>query len=128
VEAAIGRDGVDAVLDLAGAAYLAGNLRVLAQRGRMVVVGLIAGSSAQLDMGILLRKRLTIVGTVLRSRALEEKVALARDFTERVVPLFEAGHIKPVVDRVMSFADIRHAHEVMESNETFGKIVLRWNA
>ena len=126
VEAATGTERVHAVLDLVGGKYLEGNLRVLALRGRIVVVGLTAGATAQLNMGVLLRKRLTIVGTVLRSRPLEEKIELARDFSERVVPLFGAGRIKPVVDRVFSFHEIRSAHKLMESNETFGKIVLRW--
>ena len=127
VDAAIGAERVHAVMDLVGGNYLEGNLRVLALRGRLVVVGLTAGATAQFNMGVLLRKRITIVGTVLRARPLEEKIALARDFSERVVPLFDAGQLKPVVDRVLSFDEIRAAHELMESNETFGKIVLRWS-
>jgi putative PIG3 family NAD(P)H quinone oxidoreductase len=126
VEAAIGAERVDAVLDLVGGNYLEGNLRVLTLRGRMVVVGLTAGASAQFNMGVLLRKRLTIVGTMLRSRPLEEKIALARDFSEKGVPLFEAGRLKPVVDRVFAFDEIRAAHQLMESNDTFGKVVLAW--
>lgn len=127
VEAAIGTERVHAVLDLVGAGYLEGNLRVLALRGRMVVVGLTAGAVAQFNMGVLLRKRLTIVGTSLRGRPLEEKITLARDFSEHVVPLFEKGMLRPVVDRVFPFSEIRAAHELMESNATFGKIVLRWD-
>jgi putative PIG3 family NAD(P)H quinone oxidoreductase len=126
VEAAIGAERVHAVMDLVGGNYLDGNMRVLALRGRIVLVGLTAGGSAQFNMGVMLRKRLTIVGTMLRSRALEEKIAVARDFSERVIPLFEQGKLHPVVDRVFSFSEIRAAHELMESNETFGKIVLRW--
>ena len=126
VEAAIGTERVDAVLDLVGASYLEGNLRVLTLRGRMVVVGLTGGASAPFNMSVLLRKRLTIVGTMLRSRPLEEKIALARDFSERGVPLFETGRLKPVVDRVFAFDEIRAAHQLMESNDTFGKIVLVW--
>lgn len=126
VEAAIGAGRVHALMDLVGGNYLEGNLRVLALRGRIVVVGLTAGATAPFNMGVLLRKRLSIVGTSLRARPLEEKIALARDFSERVVPLFDAGRITPVVDRVFSFAEIRAAHELMESNQTFGKIVLRW--
>ena len=126
IGAAIGNQKVHAILDLVGGAYLDGNLRVLAHRGRMIVVGLTSGSRAELDMGLILRKRLTMIGTVLRARPLEEKIALAREFTERVIPLFDAGALRPVVDRVLSFDEIRAAHELMESNETFGKIVLRW--
>lgn len=127
VDAAIGTERVQALIDLVGGNYLEGSLRVLAMRGRMVVVGLTAGATAQFNMGVLLRKRLSIVGTVLRARPLEEKIALARTVAERVVPLFDTGKLKPVVDRVMPFAQIRAAHELMESNETFGKIVLRWD-
>jgi NADPH2:quinone reductase len=126
IEAAIGEERVTAVMDLVGGGYLEGNLRVLALRGRIVVVGLTGGTAAQLNMGVLLRKRVTIIGTVLRARPLEEKIALASDFSESVVPLFETGLIKPVVDRVLPFSEIRAAHELMESNATFGKIVLRW--
>jgi putative PIG3 family NAD(P)H quinone oxidoreductase len=126
VEGAIGADRVHAVLDLVGGNYLDGNLRVLAVLGRIVVVGLTAGATAQFNMGVLLRKRLTIVGTVLRARALEEKIALARDFSERWVPLFDTGRIKPVIDRVFPFSEVRAAHQLMQSNGTFGKIVMRW--
>jgi len=126
VEAAIGAERVHAVLDLVGGNYLEGNLRVLGLLGRLVVVGLTSGATAPFNMGVLLRKRLTIVGTNLRARPLEEKIALARDFSERFVPLFDSGKLKPVVDRVFSFDEIRAAHELMHSNETFGKIVLAW--
>ena len=127
VEAAIGAERVHAVLDLVGGNYLEGNLRVLGSLGRMVVVGLTAGATAPFNMGVLLRKRLTIVGTMLRGRPVEEKIVLAREFSERIIPQFENGRLKPVVDRVFAFREIRAAHELMESNETFGKIVLRWD-
>lgn len=126
VEKAIGAERVNAILDLVGAGYLDGNLRVLAQRGRIIVVGLTSGREGTLDMGVLMSKRLTMVGTVLRARPLEEKIALAREFSERMVPLFETGRLRPVIDRTFSFSDVRDAHALMESNETFGKIVLRW--
>jgi putative PIG3 family NAD(P)H quinone oxidoreductase len=127
VESTIGAERIHAVLDLVGGNYLEGNLRVLAELGRIVVVGLTAGATAPFNMGALLRKRITIVGTMLRGRPVEEKIALARDFSDRIVPFFESGGLKPVVDRVFSFQEIRAAHELMASNETFGKIVLRWN-
>ena len=126
VNTAAGSETVHSILDLVGGAYLDGNLRVLAQRGRMIVVGLTSGSRAELDMGLVLRKRLTMIGTTLRSRPLEEKIALARDAAQHLIPLFDAGKLRPVVDRVFSFGDIRNAHELMESNQTFGKMVLRW--
>jgi putative PIG3 family NAD(P)H quinone oxidoreductase len=126
VEQSIGVEAVHAVVDLVGGNYLAGNLRVLALRGRIVVVGLTAGAVTEFNMGVLLRKRLTIVGTVLRARPLEEKIALAREFETRMIPLFESGVLEPVVDQVFPFEAIRAAHELMESNANFGKIVLRW--
>ena len=126
VEAALGGQRVNAVMDLVGGNYLEGNLRVLALRGRIVVIGLTAGVIAPLNMGVLLRKRVTVVGTTLRARPLEEKISLAREFSKRIVPLFEGGRLKPIVDRVVPFSDIRGAHDLMESNQTFGKIVLRW--
>jgi NADPH2:quinone reductase len=126
VEAAIGAERVHAVVDLVGGSYFEGNLRLLAVRGRIVVVGLTAGAATPLNLATLLVKRLTVVGTTLRGRGLEEKIALARDFSERIVPLFDAGRLKPIVDRVFSFDEIRAAHELMKSNATFGKIILRW--
>jgi NADPH:quinone reductase-like Zn-dependent oxidoreductase len=91
-----------------------------------MIVGLTAGNRADLDLGVVLGKRLHIIGTMLRSRPLEEKIALARDFSERVIPLFESRRLRPIVDRVLSFGDIRAAHQLLESDATFGKVVLRW--
>lgn len=121
-----GGDGVDVILDLVGGAYLAGNLRALAPRGRMAVVGLVAGRRAELDLGLLLSKRLTLIGTVLRSRSLEEKVAVAESFGETWLPLFDEGRLRPLIDSVFSFAEVGAAHEYVESNQNFGKVVLRW--
>jgi putative PIG3 family NAD(P)H quinone oxidoreductase len=122
----IGGEQVHVILDLVGGSYLDGNLRVLARRGRLIIVGLTAGSRAELDMGIVLRKRLKMIGTVLRARSIEEKIALARDASAHLIPLFDTGKLRPVVDSVFSFGEIRAAHELMHSNQTFGKIVLRW--
>ena len=127
VEEATGGEGVTAVLDLIGGDYVEDDLRVLASRGRAVVVGTVAGGSARLDLGMLLRKRLTLVGTVLRSRPPEEKIALAREFSDSVLPLLSSGRVRAVVDRVYPFTEIRRAHAQMEANESFGKIVLRWD-
>lgn len=118
--------GVDAVLDLVGGNFLAGNITVLAPHGRLVLVGLTAGARAELNLAAVLGKRLHIIGTVLRTRSLEEKIALAREFSDRIVPLFDSGRLRPIVDRVFPFSEIRAAHELMESNANFGKIVLRW--
>jgi NADPH:quinone reductase len=119
--------GVHAVLDLVGGNYVAGNLRVLATGGRIVVVGLLGGGSAEVDLASLLRKRARIMGTVLRSRPLEEKIALARAFSKRVLPLLSSGRVHPVIDTVYPFSEIADAHRRMEANDTFGKLVLRWD-
>ena len=128
VEALVGTNGIHAVVDLVGGDYLAGNLRVMAPRGRMLVVGLTAGRSAPLNLGMVLAKRLHIEGTMLRGRPIEEKIALAQDFSSRVVPLFESHQLRPVIDDVIPFANIRAAHERLASGETFGKLVLTWSA
>jgi NADPH2:quinone reductase len=117
--------GVHVVLDLVGAPYLAGNLRALAPRGRMVVVGLPGGGRGEIDLGVVLRKRLTIVGTALRTRPLEEKIAAVQRFREQVLPLLEAGRLRPVVDAAWPLEDAAEAHRRMEQNLNFGKIVLR---
>ena len=126
IEKEVRANSVDAILDLVGGNYLEGNLRVLALKGRIVVVGLTAGYMAQFNMGILLRKRGTIVGTTLRARPIEEKIALARDFSARMIPYFESGRLKPIVDRVLAFDQIADAHRAMEANATLGKLVLIW--
>src|SRR4051812_14114336 len=126
VEAGLGAQSVNAIVDLVGGNYLEGNLRVLAGRGRIVVVGLTAGAVAPFNMGVLLRKRATVVGTVLRARPLEEKIELAREFSARLVALFDTGRLKPVIDQILPFDKVREAHTLMHSNKTFGKIVLRW--
>jgi NADPH2:quinone reductase len=116
--------GVDVIMDLVGAAYLEANLKSLATLGRMVLVGTTSGSKATLDLGLMLRKRATIVGTVLRARSTEEKATATRLFANHVVPLLAEGTVRPVIDRVYKLADVREAHARMESNESFGKIVL----
>lgn len=126
VERATDGAGVQAVLNLVGGRYLPGDLRVLRTGGRVVVVGTMAGHLAELDLGLLMRKRARVEGTVLRSRPLEEKIALARAFSAGALPLFSAGRIRPVVDRVYSFGELAEAHRQLETNESFGKLVLAW--
>jgi putative PIG3 family NAD(P)H quinone oxidoreductase len=120
-----GSAGVHVVVDLIGAAAWAGNIAVLAPQGRMVVAGLLGGHATTLDLGALVRKRLTVVGTTLRARPLEEKIAVTRRFAERVIPWLERGLVRPVLDRVFPFDEARAAEERLESNVGFGKIVLR---
>jgi putative PIG3 family NAD(P)H quinone oxidoreductase len=117
--------GVDVILDLVGASYLAANLDALAPRGRLLLVGTMAGARAPLDFRQVMSKRLRLMGTVLRARSTEEKARATRLFAAHVVPLLARGALRPVIDSVFALADIRAAHERLESNETFGKIVLK---
>lgn len=117
--------GVSVVIDFLGGPALAANLASLATLGRLVVVGYLGGANAPLDLSTILRKRLTIVGTTLRARPLEEKIAATRRFAEQVVPWLARGLVRPVVDSVFDLDDVRKAQARMEANEVFGKVVLR---
>jgi putative PIG3 family NAD(P)H quinone oxidoreductase len=116
--------GVDVVLDLVGGPYVAASVRALGKKGRLLLVGTTAGTRAELDLGEALGKRLEIRGTVLRSRPLEEKIAATRRFAAEVVPLLARGALRPNVDTVLPLGEIRRAHEILESNASFGKVVL----
>ncbi|MGD2044860.1 MAG: NAD(P)H-quinone oxidoreductase [Gemmatimonadota bacterium] len=118
--------GVDVILDLVGGPYLAGNQRVVAVRGRHIVVGVPGGVEAVLNLRGLMGRRASIRGTVLRARPLPEKVELARAFARDVLPGFASGELAPVVDRVFPAAEAAQAHARMEANENFGKILLEW--
>jgi len=115
---------VDVVLDLVGAKYFAANLESLALQGRLVLVGLTGGRLAEFNLGIALTKRAKIIGTVLRSRSTKEKADATRAFIEEVLPLIAAGKIKPNLDKVFSIEHVKEAHEYLESNASFGKVVL----
>jgi len=119
-----GGRGVDVIVDLVGAPYLEANLNALAEKGRIVLVGTTGGARAMLDFSAVMQKRATIVGTVLRARSTEEKATAVRLFAEQVVPLLVSGEVKPVIDRVYKLDEVREAHARMESNESFGKLVL----
>ena len=116
--------GVEVVLDLVGAAYLKGNLRSLANKGRLIFVGTTSGAKAEIDYAIVMGKRLRIMGTSLRTRSLEEKATATRLFAQHVVPLLAGEAVRPVIDKVYRMEDVRAAHERIESNESFGKVVL----
>lgn len=116
--------GVDVILDLVGAEYLNANLSAIAPQGRMMLVGTTSGSKAMLDFGVVMSKRLAIRGTVLRARSPEEKARATRLFARHVVPLLADGVVRPVIDKVYRLEEIREAHQRLESNESFGKIVL----
>lgn len=125
---ATGGRGVQVVLDLVGAPYLSGNLRVLAVRGRWIVVGVPGGGVGEIDLRRLMGKRASITGTVLRARPLEEKIELAEAFAARVVPQFEPGLLEPVVDRSYAPEEAAEAHRRMEADLNFGKILLDWGS
>jgi NADPH:quinone reductase len=127
VEVVRSAGGVDYVVDLVGGDYLGKNIAAIKTLGRIVVVGLVAGSSSVLDMRMLLNKRLTIVGTVLRARSLEEKIEVARLFETEALPWLASGTVRPVVDRVFPMYDVQEAHRVAEANENVGKLVLTWD-
>ena len=117
-------NGVDVVLDLVGAAYLQENLESLAIKGRLILVGLTSGRTAEFNLGMVLQKRLSIIGTVLRARSTEEKADATIKFADEVVPLLAAGKIKANLDRTFSAEDVISAYKYLESNESFGKVVL----
>lgn len=116
--------GVDVILDLVGAAYLKANLESLTTLGRLIFVGTTGGAKAEIDHSIVMRKRLRIMGTSLRTRSLEEKATATRLFAQHVVPLLADGSVRPVIDRVYKIDEVREAHQRIESNDSFGKVVL----
>mgnify|MGYP001311055274 CR=1 FL=1 len=116
--------GPDVVVDLVGGAYVAEDLACVAPRGRIVVVGMMAGPSCELNLPLLLHKRASVRGTVLRARPLEEKILAAAALQRHLVPLFERALLRPVVERVFPLERAAEAHALLESNDTFGKLVL----
>lgn len=119
---------VNVILDYLGGPALNDNLSVLAPRGRLVLLGTLQGAQAdKVNIGLVLRSRLEIIGTVMRARSHEERVPLVEEFARRVLPEFgPGGALVPVVGEVFQMAEIAAAHEAMESNRSFGKTVLRW--
>lgn len=117
--------GADAIIDFVGGSALSRHQSCLAERGRLVLVGLLGGASAQLDLGSILRKRQQLRGLVMRTRSVSEKVELTQRFERELGPLLQAGALEPKLDRVLSLDDVALAHERMEQNQNTGKIVLR---
>lgn len=117
--------GIDVTMDLVGGPYLPASIEAAALRGRIMLIGTIAGGSATVSVGKILAKRLTLRGTVLRARSLDEKRAVTAAFARDVVPLFASGALHANVDRVFDLAEIRAAHTLLESNQMTGKVVLR---
>jgi putative PIG3 family NAD(P)H quinone oxidoreductase len=116
--------GVDLVLDIIGGEYLARNLAALAMDGRLIQIGLMGGAVAPLDLGLVLRRRLTITGSLLRPRTVDEKGRIAAAVRREVWPLLEQGRVAPIVYRTFPLSRAADAHRLMESSEHIGKIVL----
>jgi putative PIG3 family NAD(P)H quinone oxidoreductase len=114
----------DVVADLIGGAYVNASIQALASRGRIILIGTLGGNKCDIDIGLLMGKRAAMLGTMLRARPLEEKITVTRTFAAEVVPLFQKGTLQPVIDSTFAMRDIRLAHQRMESNASFGKIVL----
>jgi putative PIG3 family NAD(P)H quinone oxidoreductase len=121
---ATGGRGADVILDNMGAKYLARNVKVLAVRGRLVIIGLQGGVKAELDIGVLLRKSAAVIATSLRGRPASEKAAIVAAVREHVWPLVESGRVKPVVDRTFTLAQAPDAHRVLEAGGNIGKVLL----
>jgi putative PIG3 family NAD(P)H quinone oxidoreductase len=119
-------EGANVVLDTIGAAYLSQNVKVIAKKGRIIVIGLMGGVKGDLALGALLAKRASIHGSVLRSRSAAEKAELTKSFTEEMLGRFATGELKPIIDDVLPMTDVQTAHKRMDANQTFGKLVLRW--
>lgn len=117
--------GVDVILDIAGADYLARNLSLLKLKGRLVFIALLSGSQAGIDLSLLQRRRLRLIGSLLRSRSLAEKIDIKEKFMARFWPLLEAGKILPVIDSVYPIAQVNEAQQRMAENKNIGKIVLQ---
>ena len=124
VAAATGGAGVDVILDVIGGDYVERNVASLAVKGHIIQVGVMAGKPVSFNVGLLLGKRATITGTVLRARPLEEKIAISQRFASEMLPLFDSGELKPVIDSTYAFAEIASAHEYMATNGNVGKIVI----
>lgn len=124
VKAATGGAGVDVILDNMGAKYLARNVEALTAYGRLVVIGLQGGTRAELDLGVLLRKRATVVATSLRARPTAEKAAIVAAVREHVWPLIASGAVRPIVHARMPLAQAADAHRLLESSAHIGKVLL----
>lgn len=118
-------EGVDVILDIAAADYLDRNLKLLKRGGRLVIIAVLTGTEAQINLGLMLRNRLRLIGSVLRSRSLDEKVAIKHAFEERFWPLLVNGTIQPVIDTVLPIVEVEKAHEMLKNNQNIGKVVLQ---
>jgi putative PIG3 family NAD(P)H quinone oxidoreductase len=116
--------GVDVILDSVGGDYWERNLRSLATKGRVVIIGFMGGAKVDSSLALLLQRRATVIGTTLRVRPLEEKAQATRAFEKSVLPHIASGRVRVIVDRAFALSDVAEAHAYLESNESFGKVVL----
>lgn len=119
------KKGVDLILDHVGAKYLAPNMNSLGYKGRLVIIGVISGIKAELNLALMMVKRQQIIGSVLRSRPVAEKAEIVAEFTRRALPKFADRSIVPIIERVFSIDQVADAHRMMEEDKHFGKIVLK---
>ncbi|MEO8294400.1 MAG: NAD(P)H-quinone oxidoreductase [Gemmatimonadota bacterium] len=120
-------DPVNVILDVLGGSAFADNLAILAPLGRLILLGFLTGSATTADLSPVLRKRLTVVGTVMRTRSHEERVELVQEFAAKVLPAFSEKSLRPVVGAAFPMSELGRAHELMERDEAFGKIILNWD-
>ena len=116
--------GVELILDPVGAAYLAQNLNLLRENGRLVNIGLLGGTTAEINLGTVLGKGLRIIGTRLRARPLAEKIRITREFEKRFWPMLAEGTLQPVIDRVFPIEEAQAAHSHLRQNLNIGKVIL----
>lgn len=119
-----GGEGVDVVLEFIGISTYSKNLSALRTGGRIVQIGTLGSVRGEIDLGLMLRKRATWIATTLRARPIEQKIELARRFERLVMSQFATGKLKPIIDRTYKFADVAESHRRMESNDSFGKIIV----
>lgn len=116
--------GVDVILDPVGAQYLKANLRSLRIDGRLVVIGLLGGANTELELGLMMMKRLRVIGSTLRARSIAAKASVMDELLRVVWPLLDAGTIKPIIDTVVPITEATRAHEIVAADQTFGKVVM----
>ena len=120
-------NGVQVILDPVGANYLEDNMKSLTLEGRLVMIGLMGGAETSINLGLLMMKRLRIIGSTLRAQPIPKKTEIMNNLNENIWPLLESGDIKPIIDTVIPIEEVDKAHELMESNQTFGKVILKVN-
>jgi len=116
--------GVNIILDPVGGEYFERNLDVLSTEGKLIVIGLMGGAKANLNLGLLMVKRQKIIGSTIRARSNETKNIVMQELSEKVIPLFESGTLKPIIHETFYFSECNQAQEMMEANENIGKIIL----